>query len=353
MNLKSTLQGTLYKTVLSCLFVATGTLSFGQTTIQMQKAGGVWVVPCKVNGLGLNFIFDTGASDVSISLTEAVFMIKNGYLLEEDIGDRQYFINASGNITEGTQIILRQIEFAGLRLQNVEATVVNNIDAPLLFGQSAISELGEIRADFTNGVLTILKGQSQDNFKAVTIGNQIWMVENLNVDTFRNGNPIPEAKTDEGWKKAAEERKPAWCYYKNDLKNGKKYGKLYNWYTVNDPRGLCPQGWHIPSDKDWTELIDYLGTKSIAGGKMKEANLDHWVSPNKDATNESGFTGLPGGNRYIYGNFVYIGNYGTWWSSSEGNLEEAWTRALVYPNGVVGRGCTNKGYGFSVRCLRD
>ena len=103
----------------------------------------------------------------------------------------------------------------------------------------------------------------------VTIGSQVWMTENLNVDKFRNGDPIPEAKTYEEWKKAGENKQPAWCNYKNDPANGEKYGKLYNWFAVNDPRGLAPKGCHIPSDKEWTVLTDFLGGNKVAGTKMK------------------------------------------------------------------------------------
>ena len=106
----------------------------------------------------------------------------------------------------------------------------------------------------------------------VTIGKQVWMVENLNVDKFRNGDPIPHAETNEEWEKASDNKQPAWCYYDNDPANDTKYGKLYNWYAVNDSRGLAPAGFHIPSDSEWTVLIDYLGGKEVAGVKMKSTS---------------------------------------------------------------------------------
>lgn len=129
---------------------------FSQTTIKMEKKGGVYVVPCKVNGLDLKFIFDTGAGDVSISLTEALFMIKNGYLSENDIIGTEYYRIANGEINEGTKILIKEIQFAGLYLYNVEASIVHNLDAPLLLGQSAISKLGEFQFDSNGGTLTIL-----------------------------------------------------------------------------------------------------------------------------------------------------------------------------------------------------
>ena len=138
----------------------------------------------------------------------------------------------------------------------------------------------------------------QAQIKEVKIGQQVWMAQNLNVDKFRNGDIIPEAKTAAEWEKAGENKQAAWCYYNNDPSNGITYGKLYNWYAVNDPRGLAPKGWHIPSDKEWTDLTDYLGGKEQAGAKMK--SKEGWIE-NGNGTNESGFNGLPGGYRRFNG----------------------------------------------------
>jgi uncharacterized protein (TIGR02145 family) len=184
----------------------------------------------------------------------------------------------------------------------------------------------------------------------VTIGKQVWMSENLNVDKFRNGDPIPQAKTNEEWNKAGENNQPAWCYYDNDPANGEKYGKLYNWYAVNDPRGLAPVGYHIPTDLDWTVLTGYLGGERIAGTKIKSKN--EWAEDG-NGTNESGFSGLPGGYRYDFGSFGNVGEAGGWWSSSEGSTFNAWYRGLYYGNGYVYRDGSSKEGGFSVRCLRD
>ena len=184
----------------------------------------------------------------------------------------------------------------------------------------------------------------------VKIGNQEWTSKNLNVATFRNGDTIPEAKTDEAWEKAGEKGKPAWCYYDNDPKNGKKYGKLYNWYAVNDPRGLAPSGWHIPSDAEWTTLVDYFGGKDEAGHKMKSKAGWH---DNGNGSNASGFSGLPGGYHGNDGTFNSIGINGNWWSSTENYTHNAWYRDLNYSNGNVSRYYDNKASGYSVRCLRD
>ena len=186
----------------------------------------------------------------------------------------------------------------------------------------------------------------------VEIGSQVWMAENLNVNHFRNGDPIPQAKTAEEWENAGENGQPAWCYYENDPANGAKYGKLYNWYAVNDPRGLAPEGWRIPSHTEWMELEDFLGEN--AGPKLKSAS--GWED-NGNGTNESGFSGLPGGIRSNGGIFRNMGRFGYWWSSTDTVHQHphtsAWLRSLFYYNGLVNRLYSSRAAGFSVRCLKD
>ena len=189
--------------------------------------------------------------------------------------------------------------------------------------------------------------------QTVTIGTQVWSTKNLDVSTFRNGDPVPQAKTNEEWKKAGDNQQPAWCYYDNDPANGVKYGKLYNWYAVNDPRGLAPQGWHIPSDAEWTALENTLGGSSVAGGKMKEAGTLNWATSNTGADNSSGWAGLPGGGRNFFGPFSSVGGNGFWWSSTESLTTYAWTRYLGSSTGLINRYSSDKLNGFSVRCLRD
>ncbi len=187
----------------------------------------------------------------------------------------------------------------------------------------------------------------------VTIGNQVWMTKNLDVSTFRNGDPIFEARTMDEWYRAGDDKRPAWCYYENDPANGTKYGKLYNWYAVNDPRGLVPNGWHVPSDEEWTVLTNYLGGAENAGAKMKSKT--GWFQEG-NGTNSSGFSGLPGGERDGWGTFYEIGNYGSWWSSTEViNTYTAWSRYLRYNVGNAFRDSipNYKNFGLSVRCLKD
>lgn len=190
-------------------------------------------------------------------------------------------------------------------------------------------------------------------YNTVKIGTQVWMLENLNVSHFRNGVIIPEAKTDKEWQEAGNNKKPAWCYSDNNPENGKIYGKLYNWYAVNDQRNICPLGWHIPTDAEWTILTTYLGGENVAGGKMKDAGTLHWKSPNTGAYNSSGFKALPGGIRSYYGSFYVMGTGGVWWSSTECSTNNAWYRNMGYSSSYVNRYSYGKANGFSVRCVRD
>jgi uncharacterized protein (TIGR02145 family) len=192
-----------------------------------------------------------------------------------------------------------------------------------------------------------------NNFEGVKIGNQLWMKENLNVDKFQNGDAIPEVKTKEEWEKAWKNKLPAFCYFDNDPTNGNKYGKLYNWHAVNDPRGLSPKGWHTPSDSEWGKLIDYLGGEKKAGTKMK--SISGWAE-NGNGTNESGFNGIPGGYRTFEGDFFDLGNYGYWYSNTETpkefDIDSAWGRSMNEEENVSREG-SSKGYGYSVRCIKD
>ena len=193
----------------------------------------------------------------------------------------------------------------------------------------------------------------------IKIGNQTWTSKNLDVETFRNGEVIPQVQDQEEW---ANLTTAAWCYYENESDNGKIYGKLYNWYAVNDPRGLAPKGYHIPTDAEWTILTDYLGGDYLGGGVIqgdpragtgdKMKSTSGWQN-NDNGNNISGFAGLPGGYRENKGNFYYGGAYGNWWSSSEGSTSYAWYRNLYSIEGYVFRSYGTKQNGFSVRCLKD
>ncbi len=197
---------------------------------------------------------------------------------------------------------------------------------------------------------------------SIVLGSQGWSIKNLDVATYSDGTVIPQVTDPAQW---ATLTTGAWCYYNNDSANGNIYGKLYNWYAVagiwneasktdaSQRKKLAPQGWHVSSHADWSTLTDFLGGESIAGGKMKEAGTAHWNSPNLNATNSSGFKGLPGGYRRHTGAFGLIGNEGDWWCSSASNTIIALTHFLYYNNTATNSYGTSKSNGFSVRCVRD
>lgn len=186
-------------------------------------------------------------------------------------------------------------------------------------------------------------------YRTVLIGNQCWMAQNMNIGTKIDGvNNQTNNTTIEKY-----------CY-NNDEYICSAYGGLYQWdemmqyVTTEKTQGICPLGWHIPSDAEWTDLTTYLGGENIAGNKMKESGYSHWYGPNEGATNESGFTALPGGVRnYNDGQFLTIGNYGYFWSSSEFDGTYSWYKYLLSSNGDIYRGNYYKTYGFSVRCIKD
>lgn len=191
-----------------------------------------------------------------------------------------------------------------------------------------------------------------NTYKTVRIGHQVWMAENLNVGRFRNGDIIPEVKSDDEWREALTKHRAAWCYYSNEPANGAKYGKLYNWFAVNDPRGLAPKGWHVASGEEWLDLREYLGGEETAGAKMKYTS--GWMDnkgKNGNGSNSSGFAGLPGGarRRAFYG----LENNGMWWSSTENPPIYAWTASVYYHSdelSIYYHGTTD---GMSVRCIKD
>jgi uncharacterized protein (TIGR02145 family) len=193
-----------------------------------------------------------------------------------------------------------------------------------------------------------------NHYTTLQIGTQTWMAENLKTTKYLNGDLI--GTTVPATKNILSESNPKyqWSYDGNES-NVATYGRLYTWYTVADNRGVCPAGWHIPTDAEWTTLTDYLGGASIASGKLKESGLAHWGSPNTGSTNETGFTALPGGARSYDGTFFYIQYGGTWWGSTLHTQTDSYGRGMVY-NGVdVGYtyGANEQKAGFSVRCVKN
>jgi uncharacterized protein (TIGR02145 family) len=189
-------------------------------------------------------------------------------------------------------------------------------------------------------------------YKTVTIGTQTWMKENLRTTKYLNGNLI--GTTISPTQDISNENAPQyqWAYGGNES-NVANYGRLYTWYAVTDSRNLCPAGWHIPTYSQWTTLLNFLGGETIAGGKMKESGTIHWLSPNNFASDESNYTGLPGGSRYYDGTFQDLGKFATWWSATESSAGIAWGTGLSWYISDGQRAYGNKKVGFSVRCVKD
>lgn len=221
-----------------------------------------------------------------------------------------------------------------------DQVIFNTAPRSIIFNQSV-----------TYGTLTDIDG---NNYKTVHIGQQTWMAENLRAMHYSDGSEIPYVYELFHW---SGQTAGAWCYYENDTLNRSIYGALYNWYAVADTRNICPDGWHVPSDLEWAILEEYLGGSNYAGMKLKEIGQSHWTSPNVGATNESGFTALPGGSRYwsFQNDFWNLKYYAVFWTSSlvSTDPQSAYYRYISTDAVDVGRNTWWKITGFSVRCIKD
>lgn len=195
-----------------------------------------------------------------------------------------------------------------------------------------------------NGIVIDIDGNI---YHSVHIGNQVWMLENLNVTHFRNGEVIPLATK---WQNPDT---AVYCNFNNTDSLSKTYGKLYNWYAAHDKRNIAPVGWHVPTESDWQTLIAFLGGENFAGGKLKEKGIRHWLKPNTGASNESGFTGLPGGYSTNTGVFLGMGTNAYWWSSTDGNETMGCCRCVSSTSQAIECIKGGKLCGFSVRCIKD
>jgi hypothetical protein len=237
-------------------------------------------------------------------------------------------------------------------------------------------------------LLTVILFSTSGYAQTVIIGKQVWTSKNLNLATYRNGDVIPQVQDQNAW---ANLTTGAWCYYDNDSSNGTKYGKIYNWYAINDPRGLAPKGFHIPTNPEWSVLVDYLGGETVAGKKMKSSsewrftvsggskicpNCSSWseeyrkkvachtckdkryislptVINSGNGSNTNGFLGLPSGARDSDGSFYNLNKGAFWWTSSEYDASKAIILYLQYYKENAGKGFDSKRSGYSVRCLKD
>lgn len=201
------------------------------------------------------------------------------------------------------------------------------------------------------GTITSVTDIDGNVYGVVTIGSQCWMESNLRTTKYKDGSAIPQITDSNDWKTRTTH---AYCWYDNDNSNETTYGKLYNWYAIEDARGICPEGWHVPHDAEWKVLEDYLGADDdVSGGNLKETGTDHWLAPNTGATNSSGFTGLPGGMRFQEGQFDHMGKNGLFWSSRRESESLAFYLNLTYDSAISYRTYIYKRSGFSCRCVKD
>lgn len=259
-----------------------------------------------------------------------------------------------------TTIVMKKLEFS-------------NITEPEMFFRSSKSTVqmqyndGETLlfkgySDNHTRVLTLLPGQSQtvnfpfvsctdidgNDYAVVSIGAQTFMAENLRTTRLNDGTLIPYEKDYATW---GSTTLPAYCWYDTTQSSYIDYGILYNWFAV-ETGNLCPTGWHVPSNSEWNDLINYLWPQSEAGGRLKETGTTHWNTPNTGASNNTGFTGLPGGSRYGTGAFIGVGNNGWWWASSNNGIY-GHDLGLIYDSSNVSTGSTSVNAGLSVRCVID
>lgn len=192
-----------------------------------------------------------------------------------------------------------------------------------------------------------VKDKDGNSYRTIKIGKQEWTAENLKVEHYRNGDEIPQVQDKEEWSKLTS---GAWCYYENISDNGIEYGKIYNWYAVNDPRGIAPEGWHVSTDDEWTKLTDFLGGAETAGTKLKSTS--GW-DENFSGDNSSGFNALPGGYRNNDGYFGNKGINSLYWTSTELNSERVWFRNIIGSIPDVYRPTYYKNFGLYIRCVKD
>lgn len=216
---------------------------------------------------------------------------------------------------------------------------------------SAQPDSPDVPENNNTGTVTDVDG---NEYSTIIIGDQEWMAENLRTTKYCNGDNIRNIRSNSEWRHpSVNGEAAAWAHYNNDSLYETLYGKLYNWYVIADERNVCPCGWHVPSHTEWEKLIDYLGGDSIAGGKMKSSGTQYWESPNANASNESGFSALPGGSRDFNATFDFKDQYGYWWVSTYIEGVSAWCHVLSYDNDEVTTYFFYKTSGLSIRCVKD
>ena len=319
----------------------------GNTQIKVFGIGGIMIVE-KYKTLYV------GDNSFQISVPKGAYAISiagNGYsyaakMISQASANSKPEIDFLENIENETSISTKSIVSVPLRSSSATTFMIYTQGDRLLFkgisgnNSKIVTDIPIQSKTITFNFVDCTDGDG-NHYAVVQIGNQIWMAENLKTTKYNNGTSIPYVTDRAPWLALST---PGYCWHNNEVK--------YNWYTVNTGN-LAPTGWHVPTDAEWTSLIIYLGGESVAGGKLKEAGTLHWASPNTGATNETGFTGLPGGLRGPNGTFYATGLDGYWWSSTQYNTNYAWFRNLHYYYSSANTNYNYKQYGLSVRCVQD
>ena len=263
---------------------------------------------------------------------------ETGFVIERKTGKQNYSSVATKGIDENT-------------LSNSGLTENTNYSYRV-YAVNSEHESGDYTNEVNVTTLEALKVTDVDgnDYPVVSIGTQFWMAENLKTTKLNDETMIPLVSEDQEWNRLTT---PAYSWYNNDQSNyGEIYGALYNWYTVSTGN-LCPSGWHVPTDAEWTTLINFLGGVEVAGGKLKEGSTAHWIAPNTGGSNESGFKALPGGYHNSTGSYNLNGAFGRWWTSTENDAQIALYRVMGYNTTAVDSRSNIKASGFSVRCVMD
>ena len=339
-DLQSNNSGMKGYIILSVLMLCS-MVGLGQTEIKMENKGGVYYVPCLVNGIKLNFIFDTGASHVSISLSEASFMLKNGYLKQEDIVGSEYYQIANGEIQEGTSINIKELVIGGVKLQDIKASIVHSAEAPLLLGQSVLEKFGQFYVEYEKNVLVLGSSKnnssgdravfeivdSRDNhsYQTSRIGEDFWMIENLAwTPYFGSFFLVDESQS---------------------INDGSGY--LYEYEIA---QFACPQGWHLPNNDEWTSLLNSL---EIDNQKNFKYSPKGFWSVSGNSGNEFNFVAT--GYRVLSrgGRNEDVGQAAHWWSATSDSLTASTVSIYLDDSTSVKNSANKNRFAFSVRCVKD
>ncbi|MBT7826228.1 MAG: hypothetical protein HN600_06500 [Bacteroidetes bacterium] len=299
-------------------------------------------------------VYDNGSTFGDLNLDGQTNVVDVVYLVDTVLNDLEYISDGDFN-NDSINNVIDIVVLVDIILNPM--TVGCTDPSALNYNPNVIYDDGSC---IYEGECVDIEGNS---YNTVQIGNQIWMAENLRVAHYRNGNDISTGFSGSEWSQLGNTETGAFAIYDDDPVNIETYGILYNWYAVDDERGICPENWHVPTDEEFIEMEIELGMSqqvaesigwrgSNEGGKLKEQGINHWYYPNTGATNESGFSAVPGGDKVVNGNYIGMGSYNNIWSATV-NGGSAWRRGITFDNSQIRRWNDNKEYGFSVRCVGD